>query len=74
MTLAFAHPFPWWFIYGEFQKVHKNKCLKLSQRATLTKYDVYSFKDHLHVDIKHVRLETPIHEGEENDGSYLRLF
>ena len=65
MAIAFAPPFPWWFIYGEFLKIHKNEFLKHEQRVTPAKLDLYSFKFHLHVDIDHVRVETPIHEGEE---------
>lgn len=61
MVMAFSHPFPWWFVCGEFLKVHKNKCMKLAQRVALTKLDLYSFKGHLHVDIDHVRVETLIH-------------
>lgn len=56
MDLVFAPPFPQWFICGEFLKVHKNECLKPAQRPT--KHDIYSFKDHLHVGISHVRVKT----------------
>lgn len=74
MALAFTPLFPQWFICGEFLKVHKNKCLKPAQRVTLTKHDIYNFKGHLHVDIKHARVETLIHEGEGNKRSCLHLF
>lgn len=66
MALASAPSFPLWFVCREFCKIHKNEYSKLAHRVTLTKLDLYSFKGHLHVDIKNVRVETPIHEGEES--------
>lgn len=64
MALAFALLFPHWFVRGEFLKVHKNECMKPSQRVTPNKHNIYHFKLHLHVNINHVRVETLIHEGE----------
>lgn len=64
MVLVFAPPFPWWFICGEDFKVLKSESLKLVKQVTPTKYDIYNFRGHLHIDINHVRIETLIHEGE----------
>lgn len=66
MAIAFAPPFLRSFVCGEFIEIHKNEYLKPTQRVTSTKLDLYSFKGHLYADIKNVRVETPIHEGEEN--------
>lgn len=66
MTLDFAPLFPRWFVCGEFIKGRKNECLKPAQRMTPTKYNIYYVKGHLHIDVSHVRVETPIHEGEES--------
>lgn len=74
MALDFPPPFPRWFICGDFLKVHKNECLKPAQRVTPTKHDIYSFKGYLHVDINHVRVETPIHEGEESKKIFSQSF
>lgn len=69
MDLAFSPSFPRWFIYGEDLKILKNESLTYSKRVTPTKHDEYSFKGHFHVDIKHARVESLIHEGEESKGS-----
>lgn len=74
MALAFVPQFPWWFICAEILKVHKNEFLKPAQRVTQAKHGIYSFKGHLHVDIKHARVETPIHEGEESERSLPHIF
>lgn len=73
MALAFALLFPRWFVRREFLKVHKNECLKPSQRVTPNKHNIYHFKLHLHVNINHVRVETLIHEGEGKKRSRLYL-
>lgn len=74
MALASAPPFQQWGICGDFLKVHKNECLKPAQRLTPIKHDIYSFNGHLHVDIKHVKVETPIHEDEERKRSRFHPF
>lgn len=48
--------------------------MKPTQQMTPTKHDIYSFKGRLHVDINHVMVETPIHEGEEIKNIALQSF
>lgn len=66
MALTFVPPFLRWFICGKDIKVLKNESLKPAKQVTVTKHDIYNFKGHLHVNINNVRVETPIHEGEES--------
>lgn len=55
---------------GSHLSVLKNECLKFAKRVVLTKYDLESFKGHLHVDMKHVQVTSSIHESEEIKGSF----
>lgn len=71
LALALWPPFPWCFICGEDLKLLKNGSLEPAKQVTLTKHNIYSFKGHFHVDIDHVKVLSPIHEGEESK-RYLR--
>ena len=68
-ALAWYPPYPNWLsVKGDF-KVMKQGALKLEKRVVATKHTLYSFKGFLHLDLKHIRMDTLESEGVETKGS-----
>ena len=63
--LEFRLPFPEWFICGSNLKLLQQDSQKLAKRVVPTKHTLDSFKGHLHVDIEHVHILSPMHKGVE---------
>lgn len=61
--VAFSPLFPNWFICGDFVKILRQDSQKLVQRVVPTKRTLNSFKGHLHIDMEHVHILSPIYEG-----------
>lgn len=74
LALAFPPLFPWWFICGEYLKLLIYEILKPAKRAALIKHDIYSLKEHLHVDIDQVKILSLIHEGGESKGYLISTY
>ena len=64
-ALAWYPPYPPWLSVKEDFKVMRQDALKLEKRVVATKHSLYSFKGFLHLDLKHVRMDTPESEGLE---------
>lgn len=64
MSLDFSPPFPRWFIWGSSLNDLKISYKKLAQRVVLTKFDIYNYRGHLHVDISHVKVLCDTIDGE----------
>src|SRR3954464_5908005 len=61
--VALSPPFPDWFVCGNALKILRESTKKRVERVVLTKHTLDTFKGHLHIDLKHVRVLTPIPEG-----------
>lgn len=61
--MDFIPLFPYWFVYGDFIKILQQESQKRAQRVVSTKHTLDSFKGHLHIGIKHVRIESLIYGG-----------
>lgn len=49
--VTFSSPFPDWFVCGDFVKILRQESHKKANRVVLTKYNLDSFKGHLHIGI-----------------------
>src|SRR3954471_13965103 len=61
--VALSPPFPDWFVCGNALKILRESTKKRAERVVPTKHTLDTFKGHLHIDLKHVRVLTPIPEG-----------
>lgn len=61
--VAFAPPFPYWFICGDSIKILRQQSQKKAQRVVATKHTLGSFKGLLHIGIEDVRIQSDIYEG-----------
>ncbi|XP_058748016.1 uncharacterized protein LOC131620851 [Vicia villosa] len=61
--VALSPPFPDWFVCGNVLKILRESTKKRAERVVPTKHTLDTFKGHLHIDLKHVRVLTPIPEG-----------
>lgn len=64
-SVDFRPLFPYWFICGDFVKILRQESPKRAQWVVPTKHTLNSFKEHLHISIKHVHIESPIYKGVE---------
>jgi hypothetical protein len=72
--MSFLPLFPNWFVCGDFVKILRQDSQKLAQRVVPTKNTLDSFKGHLHIDIKHVHIISPIYKGVEYEGFSIYFF
>ncbi|XP_058732451.1 uncharacterized protein LOC131603986 [Vicia villosa] len=68
--VALSPPFPDWFVCGNVLKDLQNSSKKRAERVVPTKHTLDTFKGHLHIDLKHVRVLTPIPEGLDSDNLF----
>src|SRR4051812_8359149 len=61
--VALSPPFPDWFVCGNALKILQESTKKRTERVVPTKHTLDTFKGHLHIDLKHVHVLTPIPEG-----------
>ncbi|XP_058755341.1 uncharacterized protein LOC131628527 [Vicia villosa] len=61
--VALSPPFPDWFVCGNAFKILQESTKKRAERVVPTKHTLDTFKGHLHIDLEHVRVLTPIPEG-----------
>src|SRR3954469_9324233 len=61
--VALSPPFQDWFVCGNAFKIPQESTKKRAERVVPTKHTLDTFKGHLHIDLKHVRVLTPIPEG-----------
>src|SRR3954469_2423995 len=61
--VALSPPFPDWFVCGNAFKILQEQTKKHAERVVPTKHTLDTFKGHLHIDLEHVRVLTPIPEG-----------
>lgn len=61
-VVAFAPPFPDWFICGDSIKILRQQSQEKAQRVVATKYTLDNFKGHLHIGIEDVCIESNIYK------------
>lgn len=67
--VALSPPFPYWFVCENYTKIFRKESKKRAEQVVLTKNTLESFKGHLHIGLKHVRVLTHIPEGVEQANS-----
>src|SRR3954467_2746634 len=68
--VALSPPFPDWFVCGNVLKILRESTKKRTERVVPTKHTLDTFKGHLHIDLKYVRVLTPIPEGLDSDNLF----
>src|SRR3954471_19321530 len=68
--VALSPPFPDWFVCGNVLKDLQNSSKKRAERVVPTKHTLDTFKGHLHIDLEHVHVLTPIPEGLDSDNLF----